>query len=189
MTAPEQALTRGLLERADQFSWTVQGFGMTRTYLDRDDQRWRLNIWDDRLQTPDVSLVHDHPWSFVSHIICGRIVNQRYDFEEAGRMTHLYKKIVTGESSRDASEPRLCRLVPRRQEVYTAGTTYSQRLNEVHETKAQRGTVTLNDRTAPTVEYTARVFWPDGYPWTAAKPRPATWSEVEMVVTEALRRL
>lgn len=184
-----QPLLRSFLERADQSSWTVQGFGMVRTYLD-EDKRWRLNIWDDRLQTPNVSLIHDHPWSFISYIACGRIVNQRYGMEEGAPHTHFYKEIVTGEHGTDAGSPRSCRLVERRPEIYTAADSYHQRLTEVHETRAQRGTVTVNDRTPPTKAYTARVFWNlSQRDWTAARPRPATWGEVEAAVNAALRLL
>lgn len=188
----EQALLRSALERADRYEWTVQGFGMVRTYLDGDAQRWRLNIWDDRLQTPGVSLIHDHPWSFTSFILCGRINNQRFAFEEitGTKATHFFKEIVTGPTGADASTHQVCQLAPKRPETYPAGHSYSQNLKEVHETRAQRGTVTLNDRTPPHTAYTARVFWPvDGNDWMAARPRPARWSEVESAVQAAMRLL
>lgn len=190
MKEVNQALLRGILEQAECLSWTVQGFGMVRTYLD-DAHRWRLNIWDDRLQTPGVSLIHDHPWSFTSHVLAGRIVNMRYGVDDSGAhaLTHEYKRIVTGPDGGDASPVLGCRLVPRKPEVYPAGTSYRQQLTEVHETRAVRGTVTLNDRTPPTREYTARVFWPTGYLWMAARPRPARWSEVEGAVRMALALL
>lgn len=72
--------------------WTVQGFGMLRCYLDS-DKRFRLNIWDDRLAVPHVSVIHDHPWSFDSWIINGIFHNQR--FEEASHgMPYDYMVII-----------------------------------------------------------------------------------------------
>jgi hypothetical protein len=185
------ALLRTILRNREQFEWTVQGFGMIRTYLDR-DQRWRLNIWDNRLTTSNVSRIHDHPWSFTSFIQCGLIENRRYSFMQTYDLhlaTHCYKEIVTGPDGEDKSNVRHCEIVPKRLEFYMAGDTYSQKLDEVHETVAHTGTVTLNDRTTPTEHYTARVFWPLGTEWVGARPRPAEGIEVARACAAALQVL
>lgn len=188
---PLQAMLAGLLRRSRPYGWTVQGFGMLRIYLDT-DKRWRLNIWDDRLGTPGVSVIHDHPWSFTSYVLAGEVTNIRYmalpDLMEA---THHYQEIVTGEEGGPRGPIRSCCLSSEHPEDYRAGEWYSQKLDEIHHTQCVRGTVTLNDRTKPTLAHTARVFWPVGSEWVDAKPRPATGLEIEMAlgaVAQLLKR-
>jgi len=180
-----QAFLKPILYRPMDRDWTVQGFGMIRTYLDP-EQRWRLNVWDDRLRAPEVSLIHDHPWSFTSHVLVGRIRNRRYACDDdSSYPTHFYKRIKTGPDGADASGELTCQLACKGLESYDSGMKYSQLLNEVHETEAVRGTVTLNDRTPPIESYTTRVFWQiDHHKWTSTRPRPATRDEV-MLATEA----
>jgi hypothetical protein len=177
--AISQAFLRAILLNPMNYGWTVQGFGMIRTYLD-EQQRWRLNIWDDRLRTPGVSLIHDHPWSFTSYLVAGKLRNRRYACDEdSSYPTHFFKRIQTGPDGADASGEHTCQLACKALENYEAGMKYSQLLNEVHETDADRGTVTLNDRTPPIETYTARVFWQiDHGKWMAARPRAALRHEV-----------
>lgn len=166
--------------------WTVQGFGMIRTYLD-EKKRWRLNVWDDRLRVSDVTVIHDHPWSFTSWIFCGALRNQRYEFERTDRCpTHKWMRIETGEAGGPKSPVATCVLKPKGLEVYWPGDTYRQLNNEVHETIVQRGTVTLNDRSEPSEDHSARVFWRTYDKWVDAKPRPATTHEVCMAIQAAM---
>ena len=72
-------LVRRVLE--DRHSkWTVQGFGFLRTYFGPPDapKKFRLNLWDSDFTIPNVSTIHDHPWSFKSIIVAGDFYNQRY---------------------------------------------------------------------------------------------------------------
>lgn len=179
-----------VLRHPKPFNWTTQGFGMIRCYLD-DKQRFRLNIWDYRMRTPGVSLIHDHPWSFTSTIYAGRILNKRYYFSSNSELpfNYYYKHIVTGPDGDDASEVMECRLIAQHLETYKPGQSYTQKLTEVHETDAEIGTVTVNDRTPPTNEYTARVFWhKNGHPWMAARPRPSTDEEIAQATWAALEK-
>lgn len=183
-------IREAVLERWETHRWTWQGFGMVRMYLDP-AKRYRLNIWDERSKVPRVSLIHDHPWSFKSAIYCGEIKNQRYVFRDDPRVleafTHNYKRIKTGEELSEVHDVRHCLLRPREPETYRRGQTYEQLLDEVHETHAQIGTVTVNERTAPTQEYSARVFWHRNEPhWVSATPRPAAEFEVKRAVARAL---
>lgn len=184
---PLQAMLAGLLVRSHQYSWTVQGFGMIRTYLDP-DKRWRLNIWDDRLGTPDVSVIHDHPWSFTSYVLAGEVKNVRYRVVE-GSPTHHYQEIVTGEEGGPKGAIASCCMGFDLPEDYRAGEWYSQKLDEIHHIECVRGTVTLNDRTKPILAHTARVFWPLGTKWVDAKPRPALQRELDAAVEAAARLL
>lgn len=179
---------RAILREPEHNTWTTMGFGMIRTYIDA-DKRWRLNVWDDRLAVPFVSTIHDHPWSFESLCIIGELHNYKYEFGEVRgiiRPTHQYHRIKTGEGGGKVEEPSICTLTPQAVRIYYPGETYSQKLDEVHETHYLRGTVTLNDRTPPTAAYTARVFWPLGREWVDAEPRPADPNEVMRACHAAL---
>lgn len=169
-------------------AWTAQGFGMIRTYLD-ERKRWRLNIWDGELASDGASRIHDHPWDFTSYVLTGRITNRMFAFDRKGN-DHMYKEIVTGEESVDLSEPTACGLRVVSEIDYTHGQSYRQTMEEVHETIALDGTVTLNGRSPPKAEHSARVFWPaNGRNWMGARPRPITHDEAMPTIVKALARL
>ncbi len=179
----------GVLVHPGRYQWTVQGFGMLRTYLDA-DRKIRLNVWDKRIQKPNVSLVHDHPWDFTSHIISGEIINLRYvespEFEKGWPFS--YATIKCGPGGGMVNCQGDIDLVPGQFERYRAGESYSQKANEIHETDFWSGTVTLNDRTFhPDTEH-ARVFWRRGQQWVDAEPRVATMHEIKMVTVTAHER-
>lgn len=186
-------LTHSALVRWNTFEWTTQGFGMIRTYLDT-AKRWRLNIWDDRLMVPNVSLIHDHPWSFTSYVIAGELTNRRYGVRETAPArgedaTHHWHHIITGEGGGKHSPVHDCLLIKHKKEVYGPSSIYSQSLDEVHKTNYTRGTVTINDRTPATKDHTARVFWPVGTEWVDAEPRIARSDEVNAAVGAALEAI
>lgn len=172
--------------------WTTMGFGMIRTYLDQ-DKRFRLNIWDSRLAILNVSTIHNHPWSFTSHVLCGLIKNQKYkhlcDTESLKDATHEYHAIKTGEEGGPVETPKPCYLQNQSCYDYGRGKFYYQSAEEVHQTFADTGTVTLNDRSAPSEAHTASVYWKVGTFWVDAKPRLATPYEVERAVESALSKL
>lgn len=192
MRAPPADIVRRasyVLEHWQDFPWTVQGFGMVRTYLD-DAQRWRLNVWDDRLKVPNVSEIHDHPWDFRSWVLCGRLTNVRFLESQAadkGAVPFQHVEIVTGEGGGPVMGVVTRHLVAVRPEGYEPGDTYTQRRQEIHVTKCERGTVTLNDRGEPTPEHTARIYWAAG-PWINAEPRAATHDEVRDAIVAAQRQ-
>lgn len=170
--------------------WTVQGFGMLRAYFDK-DKRFRLNIWDKALAVPDVSLVHDHPWSFNSWIINGALYNQRFleqPFidQEAGTKFD-YMTIKTGEGGGPEGEVHTTRLLLEPTEVYKTGDSYHQEPTEIHFSGYLDGTVTLNDRIRFGDGEHARVFWPHGQSWVDAMPRKATEMEVLTTISKALK--
>lgn len=183
------ALICAILDRPRAHEWTTMGFGMIRTYLDP-AHRWRLNIWDDRLQVPGVSTIHDHPWSFTSWGFAGTLYNTRFEVHDLGttsrvQPTHCYQDIKTGEGGGPVGGTKLAILKRHNIETILPGQSYTQRLDEVHETTFERGTVTLNDRSAPTEAYTARVFWPHGEKWVDAMPRLALAREIDDAVEMA----
>ena len=166
--------------------WSYQGFGMLRCYLDP-QKRWRLNYWLPSIAVPNVSVIHDHPWSFTSYILRGQLMNIRYSMVPVEAPTppaskrFAYHEIITGEGGGPVATPKDCRLIEIERTIYTQGDVYSQVLDEIHETSALEGTITLNDRSQPTQAHTARVFWPYGTSWVDAVPRAATAEELAMI--------
>lgn len=169
------------------FEWTVQGFGMLRTYWG-DDKRFRLNIWDSRLAVPDVSVIHDHPWDFTSWVLAGNFYNHRYVPCFSGQ-TYEWQMIRTGEGGGPDGTRGFLRLLRDESEWFVAGDSYKQTAEEIHESGYQDGTVTLNERIRRPDGEHARVFWPVGKKWIDAEPRPATPAEIERTLAGALPRL
>lgn len=181
------ALARAVLEHADAFEWSVQGFGMIRTYCDP-AKRYRLNVWDNDLAIPNVSLIHDHPWNFRSWILCGGMANQRFlEFRHWGEEFE-WMQIIPGHDGGSQGPRYATRLHAMAEEHYSAGGSYHQFKDEIHRSVFQNGTVTINDRTERG-EDVARVFWPAGEEWVDAKPRLALPGELHRTVKRALIRM
>lgn len=167
--------------------WSVQGFGMLRTYLDK-EARFRLNIWDKSLAVPNVSIVHDHPWSFTSWIVSGFMVNQRYRESLYGPL-FKWANIVPGpDGGMDRDSGGLVRLDCCMQEHYAPGDSYVQRADEVHASFPEDGCITINDRVRIGADK-ARVFWPAHTEWVDAKPRPPTIKEFRRILGGLLNEI
>lgn len=181
-----RALARSIFDKPFEHEWTVQGFGMLRTYLDP-DKRWRLNVWHSGLAVPNVSIIHDHPWDFNSLILAGEFYNTRYTNDVLNSpATHMVQRIRTGEGGGPEGEPVSVALLAHPREIYWAGDIYSQKAEEVHASSYADGTVTLNDRTRRPDPDHALVFWPFGEEWVDAEPRAATRKEI-IIATSAAR--
>jgi len=63
-----------ILENASNYDWELKGLGMMRTYLNPEA---KLHVWDSRYKVPNVSLTHEHPWSFQSTIMAGELTQHR----------------------------------------------------------------------------------------------------------------
>jgi len=181
-----RALVRPYLEAPLYYDWTVQGFGMMRTYIGP-DKLWRLNVWNSALAVPNVSVIHNHPWHFESWIIAGNFTNRRYTEHKIGVAYH-FATIKTGEGGGIRSKPDNAVLQFHRDEHYWPGQTYKQTADEIHQSFYSDGCVTLNMRQRVGDGEHARVYWPAGTAWVDADPRPATEAEVEDTAALALRR-
>ncbi len=188
MTIEAQALARAILENASDFRWTVQGMGFMRLHL---AGHCRLHVWDSRLRVPGVSMIHDHlQWALNSTILSGELVNRIYREEnEAGEGdAYEWATIKPGAGCYFKSEPsRTFLAAVRFPERLLPGDTYRQKPDVIHQTEAVDGTVTII-RKEPTLDDSARVFWPAGTTWGSAEPRPATADEVRLVSERALHR-
>jgi hypothetical protein len=178
-----KALARGILQRAESFDWTLQGLGMLRTYLSKEV---RLHVWDDRYAVRGVSTMHTHPWDFESLVVAGVLINKRYRVGDHG-LPYNAQELRCGPGGCLKSSPYLVYLNQAPGvEAYTDGELYTQRADEIHVTKPQRGTVTLIHRRFHEDEDTARVYWPRGSRWVSAEPRPATPEEIQEITSHAL---
>lgn len=184
-----------VLEHSSSREWSLQGFGMLRTYLGRS---LRLHVWDPRFRTPDVSDIHDHPWHFESTIIAGRMRNVRYHVvaqDDAARVpgaTHDEHRIMCGPAptEKDSRLLRSVRVVVTDERIYGEGESYAMRADELHASFPDPGTVTLCRR-MPTGRDPdkALVYVTRGKPWVSAEPRRATSEEVEAIVKSALEKM
>lgn len=178
---------QSVLRDPHEYEWTTQGFGMLRTYLDP-AHKYRLNLWHASIRKPGVSMIHDHPWDFTSTIIEGSIVNERF-IEVACDLSachYSYATIKCGPGGGMVNCQGDIDLHSLPVELYAPGDTYTQKSNEIHQSRALDGTVTLIERTFhPDTEH-ARVFWRRGMKWVDAEPRVATREEIATVTQAAL---
>jgi hypothetical protein len=189
-----RALVLKVLDRAQAYEWSLQGFGMLRTYCPESDIR--ISIWHNELRTPGVSLIHTHPWNFQSFVAGGRIHNHKY-WEASilghDKALHYWRCIVkAGEGGGLEGVPQAVWLVPEGAEDHGPNVTYGQRHSDIHKTEFLDGTVTVCQRTMPPAvsdRDRAFVYWPQGESWVSAEPRPATGLEVAHAVRAARGRL
>ena len=179
-----KTLARAILSNAAAYEWSLQGFGMLRLHLPND---YRLHVWDSRYRSSGVSMIHDHmQWGLISTVIAGVLINRRYaeDPREAG---FLFTTLKPGYGCYFKHEPKETGLLELDPLTYLEGDSYSHKPDEIHQTDAQDGTVTLMHK-KPTGDESARVFWPVGSEWGSAEPRRAYPEEVEDITSRALRR-
>lgn len=184
-------LVKKILEKPLGHDWSIQGFGMLRLYL---ADELRMHIWNSKKMVEDVSLIHTHPWDFVSEVVVGQITNVRYTESTPGTpfsLKHQYAKIrcgvgggiAKGELQAERGEKWL---VAQDREIYSIGETYTQSANEIHRSEPKDGTVTIVRRYFKSDPDHAYVFWDHG-DWVSAEPRKATDEEVLFFCNEALK--
>lgn len=175
---------------SDGRQWTVQGFGMLRTYLGGDtEDQYRLNVWDDRFQVPGFSDIHDHPWHFTSMIYAGYLDNAKFERvpSQAGR-PYNQVRIRPGKQGGPIRDPKQVALSMTSVAVYQRGETYFQQAEELHRTGYLRGTVTVICRDRVVQDDTAYSLWAGDGPWVSAEPRDATSLEVLDIIGYSLKR-
>lgn len=176
---------RKLLENAscDEWrdAWTIQGFGMLRMYLSKEV---RLHVWDPGYSVANVSTIHDHPWDFVSTVLCGSIRDIVYE-EEQGAATHHEQRILCGAGGHAVGATQDARLRVVSDKTFRAGESYKLYASQLHESRPEPGTVTLIDRTFGKDPDHARVFFPLGTEWVSAEPRQASRLEVGLFSRKA----
>lgn len=167
-----RALVSSILRNPHNHSWSLQGLGMLRTYLD-EKKRYRLHIWSNADATPPASRLHDHPWSFTSYVVAGGITNYRWlwtlDPFEAKRLgARMWNRVlVTCGEACVAGVPEHCWLTAQKPEIITSGEWYMQHAAEVHDTLPEDGTVTIIDRKPGKDPDHAHVYYPLGEEWVS----------------------
>lgn len=186
-------LVRAILEHPAGLEWQVQGLGMLRLYLSKTR---RLHIWNPKLAYGEDSNIHTHPWDFKSFVICGQLVNVIHrNVPWHDEKTHWRQKIHCGVGGGLVDSPQPCRLVPWNQYRVNPiiGDTildgYEQKADEIHETRAEPGTVTIIERSFREDTEHAYVFWPYNKTWKSAEPRRATSLEIFQTTGLALEKL
>lgn len=172
-----------ILETATSFTWSLQGMGMFRLYLSRD---LRIHVWDKRFAIPQVTMVHDHPFDFESHVLWGTLMDKVYIEKPGFPANYTKQTIVCGEEARTVSEEIGVHLQLQQAEVYKTGDRYTHTSDELHETEPKNGTVTLMVRSFKEDTEHARVYFPAGTEFVSAAPRPATIEEVTAMAFGAL---
>lgn len=179
-------LVKAILEHPHDHEWTLQGFGMLRTYL---APEVRLHIWDDRYKVRNVSVIHDHPWDFDSYIVAGTVFQRRYSIHTVqGIWTEPYmmQTIACGVGGGPCGSPEEIYLSPAKLETYNEGESYTQKAAEIHNSLPMRGTVTIIERRFQEDTEHAHVFWPVGYEWVSAEPKAATKREINDITKLSL---
>lgn len=185
---PLQLAVLALLERANNFDWSVQGFGVLRHYI---GTIGRLHIWDSRLRYPGVSMIHTHSWDLRSTIVSGELCNTIYTEVPGGGLPYHKQRLITGYMSHMVTPMADTRLVPWSRTVLVAGEIYQQRASEIHQTNTINGTITLMERREDE-NGEADVYWPHGTEWGTATPRRVNFVKeptVCQIVHEARLRL
>jgi hypothetical protein len=140
-------------------------------------------------------MIHDHPWSFNSLIVCGKLINWTYEVgPESWSMGQAYwmRRLKPGIGTMQIAPDEkvvLRQLSSPASGVYYAGDSYYQPWDMVHETAYDDGTITINARVRQGRPDEARVFFRKGDEWVSAEPRRATPDEIEMVCAKALEVL
>lgn len=181
-----KALAWIVLTNAKNYQWSLQGFGLLRMHLPND---MRLHVWDSRYRFPEVSMIHDHlQWGLSSIIIAGKLTNRKYEIsKKQTAFPYMYTTMKPGYGTYFKEDPKLVYLMPTEHELYKEGDSYCQRPEEIHETDAADGTVTLMKK-YPTDDESARVFWPEGEEWGSAEPKSVDLDIVEDITSNALAR-
>lgn len=165
-----------------KYEWSLQGFGLLRLYLENDT---RLHVWSRKYRYPNVSMIHDHlQWGLESTIVVGHVTNIKYVEDPEGD-EYKYMVIKPGVGTRAKSRPKKISLKARTRSYYK-GDTYAQYPEEIHETDASDGTVTIMKK-YPTEDDSARVFWPKNGKWDTAEPRPANEHEILDITRSSLK--
>jgi len=184
-------LVQSILKAPTRHEWSLQGFGMLRTYLGDDV---RLHVWDSEYRATNVTEAHTHPWDFESVVVAGKMVDEVYMFHERGSVggEMWYEGLITcGPSPKDPSvrDVRRVPLMDRVSRTFLPGDSYWLSADTAHRSIPKDGTVTLIHRAQYKSDRdTARVYWPLDNVRVSAMPRVATATEVKAITGRALDR-
>lgn len=173
-------IVKQVMENPFNYEWEIQGFGMLRTYIDKDT---RLQIWLKDFIVPDVTDIHTHPWDFESLIYQGQITN--YIFKEHGYHEPHFDSwyeydrclILTGEHAYVKEKTKVL-LDGYSTYNFNKGDTYCHGKNIPHRIDFIDGTITILTKLNIHEDSLAYSYVPNGGEWVSAAPRIATKEEI-----------
>lgn len=176
-----------ILNNWQKIDWSLQGFGMLRCRI---NDRIRIHVWSHELATKNVSSIHTHPWNFESTVMSGFIVNNLFIETKAGKNQEVFAsqriEIITGTHGKIIDSPVDINLEMVLSQKYIAGKSYKMDKQEIHRSVYSNGAVSVMIK-EPTKLTTAYSYFPRNTDWVSAKPRQATFKEVKIGVSQALR--
>ncbi len=177
-----QALVRTILEHAEDHPWRMQDIGLLGLRLD-DRREHRLHVWGPTFAAGD-PLVHDHPYDFTSVVVAGEMTNTRYVEDPSGVEHTRVRYSTVDDESRTTDSVTLSGTAT----VHRAGDEYSQRADELHDSRQVPGTVTII-RMAFVEVPVLSVCTKGDHPWVSSVARPATADEIKSITGAALDQL
>ncbi len=177
--ALNKVLVRTILEHAEDYSWTMQEIGLLGLRLD-DRREYRLHVWDPGYSHGEPP-VHDHPFDFTSNVIVGAMTNTRYEESDSGVEYIRIRYSRVDEDSRRTDSVRLTAMTS----TFAEGDHYSQRADELHDSRQVPGTVTII-RCAFRDVAELTVCRRNESAWISGRSRPATGDEVKAITNRAL---
>lgn len=182
-----ESIVKDVLEHPFNYQWELQGFGMLRTYIDKDT---RLQIWLKKYIVEDVTDVHTHPWDFTSYIYQGKIVNNCYSehpFKVSpndNEMSFDRCLILTGENAYVKEKIKV--LLRKDSSIpYRSGETYHHDKTIPHRIDFIDGTITILSKRNIDVNSLAYSYVPNGKDWVSAAPKIATVGEIREFIKSA----
>jgi len=182
----KKELVEFILRHALDYRWTVQGLGMLRLYI---NPSIRLHIWDNRIQVPDVTLIHTHPWDFTSQVIAGRLKDHIYEeikSIEDNSFPAMKQRIQCGVGACLVGKPEYIHMKEKAIVHHSHGHLYRHFAEDIHYTEFQDGTVTVITRKFKKDTEHAYVYMPNGEPFVSAEPIEATTEQVYGITQTAL---
>ena len=168
-----------ILSYPQDHTWTASGLGLIRCYLS-EDRSVRLHIWNSDLRVPGVSMIHTHPWHLFSTIVCGCIVDNTYEEADASNdqfYPYFRRKMRCGDDVQSLGKDAMVSLIKRQTKQYYPEDSYRHCPEDIHETEAAEGTVTVMTRVQSDRDY-AYIYWPGGTNFGDSYQRPATENEI-----------
>ena len=181
-------IVKQVMENPFNFEWELQGFGMLRTYIDKNT---RLQIWLKDFIVPNITDIHTHPWDFQSFIYQGQIRNNiffEYELQDQVReewFQCVKCLILTGEHAY-VKERNPIILKPNGSFEYFCGDTYFHEKNIPHRIDFIDGTITILTK-SNIHEDSLAYSYVKGFnnEWVSAAPRIATKEEIQTFIDAA----
>jgi hypothetical protein len=179
-------LVKDILKNPHNREWTLQGFGMLRTYIH--DKNYRLHIWNKKFAKENVTLLHNHPWDFDSLVISGRLYNYKYVNDPRGNEFYC-SEVFCGAGGGLTGEIKTVKLLPLSPEQYLPKDTYYMKAEELHISGYDDHTISIIKRVQRPNPDCAMVFWPKGTTWQTAEPFAPSKEIIEEITSEAYKNI